>query len=66
WSIPEMKFCLFTLIDTWETNTRKITSEMADFVQALRQKVKVVIVGSSDLKKIQEQLGEDDKKKVKA
>uniref|UniRef100_A0A8C5S552 Phosphomannomutase n=1 Tax=Laticauda laticaudata TaxID=8630 RepID=A0A8C5S552_LATLA len=38
---------------------RKITSDMADFLQALRQKVKVGVVGGSDFEKIQEQLGED-------
>ncbi|ETE57475.1 hypothetical protein L345_16809, partial [Ophiophagus hannah] len=39
---------------------------MADFLQALRQKVKVGVVGGSDFEKIQEQLGEDGKKKMKA
>lgn len=34
---------------------------MAAFLQRLRQKVKVGVVGGSDLEKIQEQLGEDGK-----
>uniref|UniRef100_A0A8C7E5J8 Phosphomannomutase n=1 Tax=Naja naja TaxID=35670 RepID=A0A8C7E5J8_NAJNA len=53
--------CAFVVWSDWI----KITSEMADFLQALRQKMKVGVVGSSDFKKIQEQLGEDGKKKVK-
>lgn len=35
---------------------------MAGFLQALRQKVTVGVVGGSDFEKIQEQLGEDGKK----
>ncbi|XP_064886853.1 phosphomannomutase 2 isoform X1 [Columba livia] len=37
----------------------KITAEMAAFLQRLRQKVKVGVVGGSDFEKIKEQLGED-------
>lgn len=32
---------------------------MAEFLQRLRQKVKVGVVGGSDFEKIKEQLGED-------
>lgn len=34
---------------------------MAAFLQRLRQKVKVGVVGGSDMAKIREQLGEDGK-----
>lgn len=34
---------------------------MAQFLQQLRTRVKVGVVGGSDLKKIKEQLGEDGK-----
>ncbi|NWH38415.1 PMM2 Phosphomannomutase, partial [Chloropsis hardwickii] len=37
----------------------KISAEMAAFLQRLRQKVPVGVVGGSDLAKIREQLGED-------
>uniref|UniRef100_A0A8C6Y6W9 Uncharacterized protein n=1 Tax=Naja naja TaxID=35670 RepID=A0A8C6Y6W9_NAJNA len=57
WSIPEMNFCLFSLIDKWETNLKKITSEMADFLQALRQKMRVGVVGSSDFKRFRNNWG---------
>ncbi|KAM3826880.1 phosphomannomutase 2 isoform 1-T1 [Vipera latastei] len=51
--------CLFDVDGTLTAPRQKITSEMADFLQALRQKVKVGVVGGSDFEKIQEQLGED-------
>lgn len=38
---------------------QKITKEMDDFLQKLRQKVKIGVVGGSDLEKVQEQLGND-------
>lgn len=39
---------------------------MAAFVQRLRQKVKVGVVGGSDFAKIREQLGEDGKGRADA
>ncbi len=38
---------------------QKVTTEMRDFMQALKDRVTVGIVGGSDLNKIKEQLGED-------
>lgn len=38
---------------------QKITKEMDDFLQKLRQKVKIGVVGGSDFEKVQEQLGND-------
>ncbi|NXT52062.1 PMM2 Phosphomannomutase, partial [Pluvianellus socialis] len=38
---------------------QRITAEMAAFLQELRRKVKVGVVGGSDLEKIKEQLGDD-------
>ncbi|KAG8145437.1 hypothetical protein E2320_011967 [Naja naja] len=43
--------CLFDVDGTLTAPRQKITSEMADFLQALRQKVKVGVVGGSDLKR---------------
>lgn len=40
---------------------QKITKEMDDFLQKLRQKVKIGVVGGSDFEKVQEQLGNDGK-----
>ncbi|XP_058013812.1 phosphomannomutase 2 isoform X1 [Ahaetulla prasina] len=51
--------CLFDVDGTLTAPRQKITPEMADFLQILRQKVKVGVVGGSDFEKIQEQLGED-------
>ncbi|KAJ7305712.1 hypothetical protein JRQ81_010078 [Phrynocephalus forsythii] len=51
--------CLFDVDGTLTDPRQKITPEMADFLQALRTKVKVGVVGGSDFEKIQEQLGED-------
>ncbi|XP_077173089.1 phosphomannomutase 2 [Paroedura picta] len=51
--------CLFDVDGTLTAPRQKITQEMADFLQALRKKVKVGVVGGSDFEKIQEQLGDD-------
>ncbi|XP_066054628.1 phosphomannomutase 2 [Chamaea fasciata] len=51
--------CLFDVDGTLTAPRQKISAEMAAFVQRLRQKVKVGVVGGSDLAKIREQLGED-------
>lgn len=53
------------LITLWLINCiflcemQKITKEMDDFLQKLRQKVKIGVVGGSDFEKVQEQLGND-------
>lgn len=41
--------------------TQKITKDMDCFLQKLRQKIKVGVVGGSDFEKVQEQLGNDGK-----
>ncbi|XP_033023523.1 phosphomannomutase 2 [Lacerta agilis] len=51
--------CLFDVDGTLTAPRQKVTPEMADFLQALRKKVKVGVVGGSDFEKIQEQLGDD-------
>ncbi|MBN3271502.1 PMM2 Phosphomannomutase, partial [Polyodon spathula] len=43
---------------------QRVTPEMDSFLQRLRQKVKVGVVGGSDFEKIKEQLGEDVVEKV--
>ncbi|KAL0617432.1 Phosphomannomutase 2 [Plecturocebus cupreus] len=45
--------CIFLL------KIQKITKEMDDFLQKLRQKIKIGVVGGSDFEKVQEQLGND-------
>ncbi|XP_066496724.1 phosphomannomutase 2 [Tiliqua scincoides] len=50
---------LFDVDGTLTAPRQKITPEMADFLQALRKKAKVGVVGGSDFGKIQEQLGDD-------
>ncbi|XP_068764697.1 phosphomannomutase 2 isoform X2 [Struthio camelus] len=51
--------CLFDVDGTLTAPRQKIATEMAEFLQALRQKVRVGVVGGSDLEKIKEQLGDD-------
>ncbi|XP_072734359.1 phosphomannomutase 2 isoform X3 [Ciconia boyciana] len=51
--------CLFDVDGTLTAPRQKITAEMAAFLQKLRQKVKVGVVGGSDFEKIKEQLGDD-------
>lgn len=38
---------------------QKITKDMDCFLQKLRQKIKIGVVGGSDFEKVQEQLGDD-------
>ncbi|XP_073489081.1 phosphomannomutase 2 isoform X4 [Aquarana catesbeiana] len=51
--------CLFDVDGTLTAARQKVTNGMAEFLQSLRKKVKVGVVGGSDFEKIQEQLGED-------
>lgn len=39
---------------------QRVEPDMENFLQKLRSKVKVALVGGSDLVKIKEQMGEDD------
>uniref|UniRef100_A0A8C8R7X1 Phosphomannomutase n=1 Tax=Pelusios castaneus TaxID=367368 RepID=A0A8C8R7X1_9SAUR len=51
--------CLFDVDGTLTAPRQKITAEMAEFLQKLRKKARVGVVGGSDFEKIQEQLGDD-------
>ncbi|XP_053518646.1 phosphomannomutase 2 [Artibeus jamaicensis] len=63
--MKEFYFCNFRLLITlwlitlvfFHFEIQKITKEMDDFLQKLRQKVKIGVVGGSDFEKVQEQLG---------
>ncbi|KAB1263249.1 Phosphomannomutase 2 [Camelus dromedarius] len=52
-------FVLYFLIFLFEM--QKITKDMDGFLQELRQKIKIGVVGGSDFEKVQEQLGSDGK-----
>ncbi|KAG8432901.1 hypothetical protein GDO86_017240 [Hymenochirus boettgeri] len=51
--------CLFDVDGTLTAARQKVTNEMAVFLQDLKKKVKVGVVGGSDLEKIKEQLGDN-------
>ncbi|XP_012503119.1 PREDICTED: phosphomannomutase 2 [Propithecus coquereli] len=51
--------CLFDVDGTLTAPRQKITKEMDGFLQNLRQKIKIGVVGGSDFEKVQEQLGND-------
>uniref|UniRef100_A0A8C5P0W0 Phosphomannomutase n=1 Tax=Jaculus jaculus TaxID=51337 RepID=A0A8C5P0W0_JACJA len=51
--------CLFDVDGTLTAPRQKITKEMDDFLQKLRQKARIGVVGGSDFEKVQEQLGSD-------
>ncbi|XP_030068027.1 phosphomannomutase 2 isoform X1 [Microcaecilia unicolor] len=55
----ELSICMFDVDGTLTAPRQKITPDMAEFLQALRKKMKVGVVGGSDFDKIKEQLGED-------
>uniref|UniRef100_A0A2K6F8L7 Phosphomannomutase n=1 Tax=Propithecus coquereli TaxID=379532 RepID=A0A2K6F8L7_PROCO len=52
--------CLFDVDGTLTAPRQKITKEMDGFLQNLRQKIKIGVVGGSDFEKVQEQLGNDE------
>uniref|UniRef100_A0ABK0L5T7 Phosphomannomutase n=1 Tax=Rattus norvegicus TaxID=10116 RepID=A0ABK0L5T7_RAT len=52
--------CLFDMDGTLTAPRQKITKEMDGFLQKLRQKTKIGVVGGSDFEKLQEQLGNDE------
>ncbi|XP_071368766.1 phosphomannomutase 2 isoform X2 [Centroberyx affinis] len=52
--------CLFDVDGTLTAARQRVTPDMAEFLQLLRGRVRVGVVGGSDLQKIQEQLGDDD------
>ncbi|KAG9262132.1 phosphomannomutase 2 [Astyanax mexicanus] len=51
--------CLFDVDGTLTAARQKVTPQMQQFLTKLRQRVRVGVVGGSDLSKIKEQLGED-------
>ncbi|XP_078123164.1 phosphomannomutase 2 isoform X2 [Sander vitreus] len=51
--------CLFDVDGTLTAARQRVTPSMAEFLQKLRNKVRVGVVGGSDLSKIKEQLGDD-------
>lgn len=56
------KIVLFDVDGTLTTPRNKATTEMLAFLQDLRKRVSVGIVGGSDLNKIREQLGDQAEK----
>lgn len=56
--------CLFDVDGTLTAARQKATPEMHEFLKRLRQRVRVGVVGGSDLEKIKEQLGNDVVDKV--
>ncbi|XP_039661553.1 phosphomannomutase 2 isoform X2 [Perca fluviatilis] len=51
--------CLFDVDGTLTAARQRVTPSIAEFLQKLRTKVRVGVVGGSDLSKIKEQLGDD-------
>ncbi|OWK11333.1 PMM2 [Cervus elaphus hippelaphus] len=60
---PGPALCLFDVDGTLTAPRQKITEDMDCFLQKLRQKIKIGVVGGSDFEKVQEQLGDDVIKK---
>lgn len=56
--------CLFDVDGTLTAPRQKATPEMSEFLQKLKNRVRVGVVGGSDLCKIKEQLGDDITQKV--
>jgi len=56
--VDKTTICLFDVDGTLTKPRNPATQEMKDLIQELRKKVSVGVVGGSDLKKIQEQLGD--------
>ncbi|XP_051983149.1 phosphomannomutase 2 isoform X2 [Xyrauchen texanus] len=57
-TVDTTTLCLFD-VDGTLTEARQTTPEMHQFLSELRQRVRVGVVGGSDLDKIKEQLGDD-------
>uniref|UniRef100_W5MHS2 Phosphomannomutase n=1 Tax=Lepisosteus oculatus TaxID=7918 RepID=W5MHS2_LEPOC len=56
--------CLFDVDGTLTAARQKVTPDMDEFLQRLRKRVRVGVVGGSDFEKIKEQLGADVVEKV--
>uniref|UniRef100_A0A2R9AYL8 Phosphomannomutase n=1 Tax=Pan paniscus TaxID=9597 RepID=A0A2R9AYL8_PANPA len=54
---PGPVLCLLDVDGTLTTLQQKITKEMDDFLQKLRQQIKIGVVGRLDFEEAQEQLG---------
>ncbi|XP_067912235.1 phosphomannomutase 2 isoform X1 [Heterodontus francisci] len=61
---PSSILCLFDVDGTLTEARQKITLDMDEFIQRLRKKMKVGVVGGSDIDKIKEQLGDEVISKV--
>uniref|UniRef100_A0A3Q4BGA3 Phosphomannomutase n=1 Tax=Mola mola TaxID=94237 RepID=A0A3Q4BGA3_MOLML len=58
-AVDTSTLCLFDVDGTLTAPRLRATPEMAQFLQQLRTRVRVGVVGGSDLSKIKEQLGDD-------
>ncbi|XP_051939775.1 phosphomannomutase 2 [Hippocampus zosterae] len=63
-SVDSKTLCLFDVDGTLTAARQPVTAEMATFIEKLKTKVRVGVVGGSDLCKIKEQLGDDVIQKV--
>ncbi|XP_060904864.1 phosphomannomutase 2 [Labrus mixtus] len=57
--VDKSTLCLFDVDGTLTAARQHVTPDMDQFLQKLRTRVRVGVVGGSDLSKIKEQLGED-------
>ncbi|XP_020495309.1 phosphomannomutase 2 [Labrus bergylta] len=62
--VDKSTLCLFDVDGTLTAARQRVTPDMDQFLQKLRTRVRVGVVGGSDLSKIKEQLGEDVIKKM--
>ncbi|XP_056308193.1 phosphomannomutase 2 [Danio aesculapii] len=58
-TVDSTTLCLFDVDGTLTAARQKATADMHEFLSKLKQRVKVGVVGGSDLDKIKEQLGDD-------
>nr|XP_033479737.1 phosphomannomutase 2 [Epinephelus lanceolatus] len=58
-TVDSSTLCLFDVDGTLTAARQRVTPHMAEFLEKLRTRVRVGVVGGSDLSKIKEQLGDD-------
>ncbi|KAK6324373.1 hypothetical protein J4Q44_G00037150 [Coregonus suidteri] len=63
-AVDTSTLCLFDVDGTLTAARQRVTPGMEDFLQRLRRRVRVGVVGGSDFIKIKEQLGDDVVEKV--
>ncbi|XP_052368842.1 phosphomannomutase 2 isoform X1 [Oncorhynchus keta] len=63
-AVDTTTLCLFDVDGTLTAARQRVTPGMEDFLQRLRRRVRVGVVGGSDFIKIKEQLGDDVVEKV--